>query len=143
MQDKVDMLSLRAQGEPKEANPAGAAAINVESRMTGKMKIGNRAIDLSDVQYDLPGAQVLLDGQYSMDGRTFEVHGLVRTKAKLSQMTTGIKSALLKPIDPFFHKDGAGAQIPFKMSGTKDAPHFGLDMHDKNKRDRPLPPPPQ
>ncbi len=141
VQDKVDMLSLRAQGEPKKANPAGAAAINVESRMTGRMKVGNRAIDLSNVQYDLPGAQVLVDGQYSMDGRTFEFHGIVRTKAKLSQMTTGIKSALLKPVDPLFHKNGAGAQIPFKMSGTKDAPHFGLDMH--KKPDRPLPPPPQ
>ena len=127
------MLSLRAQAKPKEANPAGAAAINVESHMTGHMQVADRAIDLSNVQYDLPGAQVLLDGRYTMDGKTFEFHGIVRTKAKLSQMTTGIKSALLKPIDPIFHKNGAGTQIPFKISGTKDEPHFGLDLHDKNR----------
>jgi hypothetical protein len=143
MQDKVDMLSLRAQAKPKEANPADTAGMNVESRMTGHLKMGDRTIDLSNVQYTLPGAQVLVDGQYSMDGKTFEVHGLVRTKAKLSQMTTGIKSALLKPVDPFFHKNGAGAQIPFKISGTKDEPHFGLDFHDKDKQDHPLLPPPQ
>jgi hypothetical protein len=145
-QDKVDMLSLRAQAKPKEANPAGAAAVNEEARMTGHMQVRDRAIDLSDVQYNLPGAQVLLDGRYTMDGKSFEVHGIVRTKAKLSQMTTGIKSALLKPVDPLFHKNGAGAQIPFKVSGTKDEPHFGLDFHDKElheKLDRPLPPPPQ
>jgi len=143
VQDKVDMLSLRAQARPKEANPAGASGNIVESHMTGTIKMGNREIDVSNLQYDLPGAQVLLDGQYTMDGKTFEFHGMVRTKATLSQMTTGFKSALLKPVDPFFHKNGAGAQIPVKISGTKDEPHFGLDLHDKDKSDRPLPPPPQ
>jgi hypothetical protein len=36
------------------------------------------------------------------------------------------KSVLLKPVDPFFHKNGAGAEIPIKVSGTGDKPHIGL-----------------
>jgi len=144
VQEKVDMLSLRAQAKPKEANATGAAAITTASHMSGHMQVGDRAINISNLQYDLPGAQVLLNGQYTMDGKTFEFKGMVRTKAKISQMTTGFKSALLKPIDPFFSKNGAGAQIPVKISGTKDAPHFGLDLHDKdNKQNGPLPPPPK
>jgi hypothetical protein len=142
-QDKIDMLSLRAQGEPKLANPAGAAAINVQSHMKGSFDASNGTFGVSHIQYDLPGAQVLMEGQYTMDGKTFEFHGLVRTKAKASQMTTGIKAALLKPFDPLFAKNGAGTQIPVKISGTKDEPHFGLDLHDKRKWDHPLPPPPQ
>jgi len=148
VQDKVDMLSLRAEARPKEANPTGASGNVVASHMTGNISIADREIDVSQLQYDLPGAQVLLDGDYTMDGKTFEFHGLVRTKATLSHMTTGIKSALLKPVDPFFHKNGAGAQIPVKISGTKDEPHFGLDLHNKDTKDKgkpgnPLPPPPQ
>ena len=143
VQDKIDMLSLRAQARPKEANPGGASSNIVESHMTGHIQAANRTIAVSNLQYDLPGAQVLLDGQYTMDGKTFDFHGMVRTKAKASQMTTGIKAALLKPFDPIFQKNGAGTQIPIKISGTKDEPHFGLDLHDKNKPDRPLPPPPQ
>jgi hypothetical protein len=38
------------------------------------------------------------------------------------------KSWLLKPADPFFHKHGAGAEIPVKVTGTNTAPKFGLDM---------------
>jgi hypothetical protein len=43
------------------------------------------------------------------------------------------KSLLLKPVDPFFKKNGAGAEIPVKISGTKSAPKFGLDLHHKDK----------
>jgi hypothetical protein len=49
-------------------------------------------------------------------------------RAKLSQMTTGWKSILLKPVDPFFSKHGAGTELPFKVTGTKSEPHFGLDF---------------
>jgi hypothetical protein len=72
-------------------------------------------------------------GKYSLDGDTFDFHGLLRLNANLSQMTTGWKSILLKPVDPFFHKDGAGAEIPFTISGTREAPRFGLDFHSKDQ----------
>ena len=71
-------------------------------------------------------------GQYSLDGKTFDFHGTLRLDAKLSQMTTGWKSILLKPVDPFFAKDGAGTEVPFKITGTRDEPHFGLDFHRKD-----------
>jgi hypothetical protein len=58
-------------------------------------------------------------------------------------MTTGIKSDLLKPFDRIFEKNGSGTQIPVKISGTKNEPHFGLDFRDKRKWDHSLPPPPQ
>ena len=52
------------------------------------------------------------------------------TDAKLSQMATSRwKSWLLKPADPFFKKEGAGAAIPVKITGTKSEPKFGLDLH--------------
>ena len=74
-----------------------------------------------------------MTGQYSLDGNKFDFHGSLRLDAKLSQMTTGWKSILLKPVDPFFHKHGAGAEVPFKINGTKDEPHFGLDLFHKEE----------
>ena len=56
-------------------------------------------------------------------------------EAKLSQMTTGWKSILLKPVDPFFAKHGNGAEIPFKITGTRAEPHFGVDFHQKSEKD--------
>jgi len=131
-EDKVDMLSLRAQGHPEEAK-RGAA--DVSSRMVGQFKMADRRLTFSRLDYSLPGAEVNLSGVYSLDGKTFEFRGDVRTKAELSQMVASWwKSWILKPADPFFKKPGAGAVIPVKVTGTKSAPRFGIDFGRKDSK---------
>jgi len=131
MQDKVDMLSLRAQGDPRDAKPG---AEDVQSRITGQFVFGGGRMDFRQLNYTLPGATVRLAGVYSVDGKEFDFGGVIRTNAKLSQMVASKwKSLLLKPVDPFFHKNGAGAEIPVKITGTKGEPKFGLDLRHKDK----------
>lgn len=130
-QDKVDMLSLRAQGQPKEAKPG---AEDVSSLMTGQFVMGNGSLRFNKLNYSLPGADVNLAGVYSLNGNDLDFGGKVRTKAALSNMVaTWWKSWLLKPVDPFFKKHGAGAEIPIKISGSRGAPKFGLDLKHKDK----------
>jgi hypothetical protein len=131
VEDKVDMLSLRAQGDPKDAKPG---AEDVHSEMVGQFVLGGGKLSFSKLNYALPGATVALTGEYSLDGDRFEFDGKMRTDAKVSQMVASKwKSILLKPVDPFFKKNGAGAEIPVKISGTKSAPKFGLDLRHKGK----------
>jgi hypothetical protein len=54
----------------------------------------------------------------------------------VSQMVTGWKSLLLKPVDPFFAKNGAGTEVPIQVTGTRSEPHFGLDFGHKDKSDK-------
>jgi hypothetical protein len=127
VEDKVDMLSLRARGKPEQAKPG---AKDVHSLMTGDFSIEGGAIAFSKLTYDLPGAQVNLTGIYSMDGQQFDFNGKVLTKATLRNMVDSWwKSWLLTPISPFFKKNGAGAEIPIKIQGTRSEPKFGLDLH--------------
>jgi hypothetical protein len=131
VQDKVDMLSLRAEGHPREAKPG---AEDVSSRMTGKFLMSDGKLTLDDLHYTLPGATVQLAGVYGLDGKKYDFTGKVRTQAKLSQMVASRwKSWALKVADPFFHKHGAGAEIPVKVTGTNNAPKFGLNLGHKNK----------
>jgi hypothetical protein len=53
--------------------------------------------------------------------------GEARLDAKLSQMTTGVASRLLKVVDPFFRKNGATV-IPIKIEGTRAQPHVSLNF---------------
>ena len=129
LQDKVDMLSLRAQGDPKDAKPG---AEDVISHMTGKFQMAEGKLNLQDLNFAMPGATVHLAGVYTLDGKKFDFTGKVRTDAKLSQMVASRwKSWMLKVADPFFHKHGAGAEIPVKVTGTNTAPKFGLDIGHK------------
>jgi hypothetical protein len=132
VQDKVDMLSLRAQGDPKDAKPG---AEDVYSQMAGEFVLGGGKLRFSKLDYMLPGADVKLAGEYTLDGERFEFEGKVRTDAKVSQMVASKwKSVMLKPVDPFFKKEGAGAVIPVKISGTRSAPKFGLDLRHTDKK---------
>jgi hypothetical protein len=125
-QDKVDMLSLRAQGDPEAAKPG---ATDVRSKMVGDFSMAAGRLDFSRLRYDLPGAEVRLMGVYSLNGDQFDFHGNVETQAKLSQMVASKwKSLLLKAVDPFFTKNGKGTQVPVVIHGTKDAPKFGVDF---------------
>jgi hypothetical protein len=130
-QDKLDDLSLRAQGNPEAAH---AGAPDVLSHMSGTFSVDKGVMHIPDLAYTLPGVHIDLAGIYSLDGQQFEFAGQVRTQATLSQMVKpGWKSMLLKLADPFFKKDGAGAEIPIKVSGTKSAPKFGFDFGGKEQ----------
>ena len=129
VQEKVDMLSLRAQGRAKEVQ-SGAGVDDVYSQIQGHFMLDRGKLTFDKLSYTLPGATLRLQGIYSLDGEQFDFHGKIYTDAKLSQMVTSRwKSWLLKPADPFFKKEGAGAAIPVKITGTKSEPKFGLDVH--------------
>jgi hypothetical protein len=130
IQDKVDGLSARAQGKPKEvAEYSTDKQAEVSSMMSANFSLVHGLVDVHDLHYQIPGALVLLNGVYSTNGAVFEFKGHVRTEATASQMVTGWKSWLLKPVDPFLKKNGAGLQLPISISGTQGDVHFGLAMH--------------
>ncbi len=130
VQDKVDMLSLRAQGDPKDAKPG---AKDVESQMRGDFGMNRSLIRFRNLTYTLPGGRINLAGVYSMDGKQFDFTGKVFTHATLPHMVASRwKSLLLRPISPFFKGPNGGAEIPVKITGTKSAPKFGLDLFRKD-----------
>lgn len=129
IQGKIDALSMRSQGKPKLAQDNTSE--DVHSDMKGTFSLGNGLISFSQLQFRVPGTRVNLTGTYSLDGNQFDFHGKARMDAKLSQMVTGWKSILLKPADPFFSKNGAGTELPVKITGTKSEPHFGTDFGHK------------
>jgi hypothetical protein len=106
---------------------------NVASDMQGAFSLGDGIISFSQLQFKVPGTQANLTGTYSLDGKVFDFHGKARMDAKLSQMVTGWKSLVLRPVDPFFSKNGAGTEVPFKITGTESEPHFGADFGHKDE----------
>ena len=131
VQQKVNMLSERASGNPEAAKPG---APDVAGQMTGELKMSDAAMSFSRLQYAIPGASVDMQGVYSLDGRKFDFVGTAKTQARLSEMVaTWWKSLLLKPVDRYFAKNGAGVEIPFKMTGANGEPHFGLDFGRKRE----------
>lgn len=134
VQARVDQLSLRSQAKAKEAQQINQQNLaTIASQMRGQFELANSKLTFHNLTYNVPGADIALEGVYSLDGNQFDFHGLARLKAKVSQLMTGWKSLLLKPVDPFFSKHGAGTEVPIKITGTRSDPKFGLDFGHKDK----------
>ena len=165
IQSKVDELSLRGSGKAKQAAQEGqsvkdeeqsndqgkdpkdssnsdpkngqVALANVASDIRGQFTFGGGKITLPAINFRVPGADIALHGIYGIGQQSLDFTGQARLDAHISQMVTGWKSWLLKPVDPFFAKNGAGTQVPIKVGGTAQHPDIGLDFgHHGNDKDK-------
>ena len=137
-QEKVDQLSLRAQGLPAQAAFAAShpGPAVVSSGMSGQLELSGGRMNFDALNYTIPGAEVLMQGVYSLDGEQFDFHGKVRTQAQASGMVQSWwKQILLHAVDKYLSRNGAGVEIPFTIHGTRSVPQFGLDF-DQFLRDR-------
>jgi hypothetical protein len=132
IQQKIDLVSMRTRG--RTALLRKNIIDDVDSDLSGVFDLESGVLHFSELHFDIPGTRVDLIGQYSLDGKLFDFHGKARLDAKLSQMVTGWKHILLTPADPFFSKNGAGTEVPVRITGTGSEPHFGLDFHHKDRR---------
>jgi len=105
----------------------------IQSQMDGEFELGDSKLTFNSLDYKVPGADIALNGVYTLDGNQFDFHGKARLKAKVSEMVGGWKSILLMPVDPFFSKNGAGTEVPISITGTRSDPKFGLDFGRKDK----------
>jgi hypothetical protein len=126
VQGKIDSLSRRGQGRPKDEDISDAT-----SNLIGTFKMNDGAIDFSDLSFGVEGASVALEGSYNLDDGQLDFRGKLRLDAKLSQTMTGWKSVVLTPFNHFFEGKDGGTEIPIKITGTREHPSFGPDFHDK------------
>ncbi len=114
-------------------NQNQAATADIASEMRGNFTFADGKITLPALNYRVPGADIAMHGVYNLHDQSLDFSGLARLDAHISQMVTGWKSWLLKPVDPFFAKNGAGTQVPIKVGGTTSHPDIGLDFGHKDK----------
>jgi hypothetical protein len=124
---KLENLSRRGLGKPKDED-AGSAV----SALQGSFVLRDGEMIFRDLSFGVTGATVELAGTYGLRDEKLDFHGTLRLHAKLSQTTTGVKSFLLKPFDPFFRKNGMTV-LPIKVTGTRAQPSFGLEFRRKKE----------
>jgi AsmA-like C-terminal region len=126
VQERIEELSLRGQGKPKEAKSGGDH--DVQSEMKSDFQIAGGVITLPNLVFDVPGADIELNGTYTLAGGALDFKGVAKLQATISKLVGGWKGFLLKPADRFFKKDGAGTEVPIHIDGTYKDPHFGVDV---------------
>jgi hypothetical protein len=123
LQGKINEFSRRGRGDVKDQT-----ADEVASNLRGRFTLAAGVLRLPSIRFAVPGAEVRLAGRYGLESEALAFQGTVRLEAKVSETTTGVKSLLLKTIDPLFSREDAGTVLPIHVSGTRDDPKFGVDV---------------
>jgi hypothetical protein len=127
-QEGIDSLSERSRGI---TNTTGRLE-TVDPTLTGRVALSGGVAKFSDLLLEIPGAHARMEGNFNIVNEKVDFHGTLKTEAELSQTTKGIKSILLKPLNPLFKRKHGGASIPVEMTGTYSQPHFGVEVVPKH-----------
>ena len=127
VQQKINEMSMRASGKLAKAKPAAPAPTLVASDFQGRFKLADGVLNLPSLVFGIPGAAVRLNGTYALRPQTIAFAGNLYMDAKVSETVTGWKSILLKVADPLFRENGQTI-VPIKITGTRSAPSFGMDV---------------
>jgi hypothetical protein len=130
-QQGVNSLSQGALGDKNhKAENDGGDPQNVLSDLKGHVLLRNGIATFSNLSFGVPGALAQMRGTYNLTSTEIDLHGTLKTQAEVSKTTHGIKSVMLKVLDPFFKNKPDGYLAPVKITGTYDHPAFGLDIAD-------------
>jgi hypothetical protein len=122
-EQKLSAFSQRAQGiKPPKLDPSSAGqtanlSADVVSSFKGQAKIRDGVLSTQRITLQMPGVEVDLSGAFNLRNSTVDLTGNLRMQSDISHTATGFKSALMKPLIPFFKKNKAGAVIPIAVTG--------------------------
>jgi hypothetical protein len=123
VQEKIETLSVKSRGIDEDE----ITDERIVSDLKGSFVLRNAIVTFRKLSFIVPGAAVNLEGTYSIASGKIDFDGTLQMQAKLSETQKGVKSLLLKVVDPFFRK-GKTTVLPIKINGTRNDPKFGLRL---------------
>jgi AsmA-like C-terminal region len=127
-QATVDKLSGQAQGEGGKGEKGNEDPETALSDLQGHVSLKDGTATFSSLSFRVPGALARLHGTYNVVNQRIDLRGTLLMQAKLSQATSGVKSFLLKVLDPLLKKNHrGGAKMPVSITGTYSRPSYRSD----------------
>ncbi|MEW6368271.1 MAG: hypothetical protein AB1714_26880 [Acidobacteriota bacterium] len=129
VQQRIEKLSLRGRGRHEDSTDE-----RIVSDLSGSFVLRDAVAVFSGLSFSVPGARVQLEGEYGLVTEVIDFEGKLLMEVKVSKTQTGIKSLLLKVVDPFLKGEDAGTELPIRISGTRQEPKFGLRLWGSKRK---------
>jgi AsmA-like C-terminal region len=129
-QEKVDELSARARGNKGQIKSRNGPE-HITEDLKGNVRLREGIATLSSALFGVPGAVARGGGTYALTTKAIDLRGRLAMHVSVSKAAGGFKSILLIPLDPLFKKNGAGAVLPVRISGTYSHPIFKVSLTRK------------
>jgi hypothetical protein len=119
-------MSERAQG--KNWKTINLDAHPVLSSFDAQVVTADGTATLSHAEFKTPGATARGSGTFNLLDERLNFRGKIALQASLSRAAGGLKSVFLLPLDPFYKKGNAGAELPVRITGTYQHPQFHVSL---------------
>jgi hypothetical protein len=131
-QKNIDVLSARARGKAAQVENKDDKLGNdsydpgrVVSNVKGHVELRHSVAHLSNISFDVPGASALVNGTYNVSTERINCTGQMQLDTELSKATTGVKSFLLKIIQPLTaSRKHQGSIVSLTIGGTYHNPTY-------------------
>lgn len=129
-QQQMNAFAARVQKDPPK--DIEGAPVPVTATASSPTTFRDGMAYFPDVHISLPGTNAYLHGTFNLLDTHLHFTGKVDLQQSISHVATGWKSALLKPLAPFFRHRDAGAIVSIAVTGTARQPKITQDvLHDK------------
>ena len=134
-QADVNQLSKGALGKEAGHTPekADEQPETVLSNLKGHVLLKGGTATFSNLSFSVPGAEAQMQGTYGLVSNKIDLYGTLKTDSEPANATHGIKTAMLKVLEPFFKTKRRGYAMPVKITGTYRRPSFGLDLSHRDE----------
>jgi AsmA-like C-terminal region len=129
-QENVGKLSEHGRGE-KDDDPNKPDPERVLSDLKGHVVLKDGTATFSNLSFGVPGALAHMHGTYNLITERIDLHGTLQLETKLSQATSGIKSFLIKALNPFLKNNKRQIPLPVSITGTYDHPVYKIESTPK------------
>ncbi len=102
-----------------QPDPPHDVSADVLADLQGPVSIRMGIVSTPDLLFRVPGAHAALHGTFNLEDETAHLTGTLKMDATISHATTGWKSIVLTPLQPFFRrKFKPGSEIPIAVTGS-------------------------
>jgi hypothetical protein len=123
-QTSINKLSTAGQGQGNQTDNPDRVLTDLE----GHVVVNDGVATFTGLRFRVPGARARLSGTFDLITQKVDLKGMLYMDARLPEATSGIKSFLLKAIDPFLKKNRhGGAKVPVSITGTYQNPSYHAD----------------
>jgi hypothetical protein len=129
-QHDMNAFAARVQKDPPGGSKIDPPQVTATASSPTAFREGMASF--TDIHVTFPGADAHLHGTFNLLDTRIQFIGKADLQRDISRATTGWKSALLKPLIPFFRHKNAGAIVSVAVTGTAKHPKIAENLlHDK------------
>lgn len=106
----------------------GVSGSSTVSHLEGRFRMLDGEVHFTDLVFGVPDFDLKLRGSYRFAEDAMDFAGRVQMRRAPSELVPRGLSGVIRFVDPFLRREGAGTSLPVTIRGSRSRPSFRIDL---------------